>query len=847
MNSDGILMARFARVFGLFLPLCFFVPFLKAQKDTGSAEGDSLHQNEPLISVSGSSLGGSSNEQDVPGLLRASGDIFVQKASYNFRAAGFRLRGYGGRNTRVMLNGMPISHPELGFTVWSWWGGLNDITRYSESRLGIGKNPYDFGSVGGYTNIDMRPSSQRAGTRVSYGSSNRSYRHRLMATHSSGMMENGWAYTVSASGRYSKEGYVPGTFFRGASYFLGLEKKLNEKHSLSFMGFGAPTVEGLSSISVQESYDLAGTNYYNPDWGYQDGKKRNSNIREAHQPILMLDHRWKIDEDTRFTSGVLYQFGKYSSSRLNWYDAKDPRPDYYRYRPSFYKKSDPSRYRSLKEKWKNNVSRRQLNWDRMYMANSKNLYTVENANGSGKPHTGMRSKYIVEDQHSDPQRFGADAQIRTALNQQWTLNGGADLLIYQSRNYQEVEDLLGGDFWVDVNQFAERDFSDPTAKQYDLSDPNGIVKEGEKFGYDYSMHVDRGKGFVQLSYKGDRLEGYLGSKLSHTRIQREGHKRNGLFPESSKGLSKALNFTNYGVKGGVVFKITGRHYLSANGQYGTRAPLARNAFLSPRTRDHVVPGLTDEKLISADLNYRIRYPKLKGRLSVYHTEERNKAWNRSFYHDEVQNFVNYTMTNVDHTYSGVELGLRYKIIPSLQITGAFNKGYYLWSSRPSATITQDNSSELLVKDRKAYLKNYRKGEIPQTVGSIGLKYNAPQHWFVGVDGNYFGDLYMPINPDRRTQAAVDNYVKADPQYQKLTGQEKLEPGYTIDMIGGKSWKVNGQYISLFVTVSNLLNRTDFKRGGYEQLRYDPGNVDRFPSNYDYMYGRTYFAMITYSF
>lgn len=827
--------------------LLLFVGVLSAQNDTTGMKEDSVYQEEPVFNISGESLGESSSEQEIPGLLRASDDIFAQKASYNFRAAGFRIRGYGGRNTSVTLNGMPFSHPELGFAVWSWWGGLNDITRYSESRLGITKNPYDFGSVGGYTNIDMRPSTQREGTKVSYGSSNRSYRHRLMATHSSGMMENGWAYTVSASGRYSKEGYVPGTFFRGGSYFLGLEKKLNDKHSISFMGFGAPTAEGLSSISVQESYDLSGSNYYNPNWGYQNGEKRNASVRKAHQPILMLKHHWDVDENTHFSSGVYYQFGQYSSSRLNWYDAKDPRPDYYRYRPSFYKETDPARHSRLKKKWKNNVGTRQLSWDRMYKANSKNLYTVDNANGSGERHTGNRSKYIVEDQHSDPDRIGVDAQIRTELNEQFTLSGGADLMIYESRNYQEVNDLLGGDYWVDVNQFAERDFSGADAKQFDLDDPNGIVKEGGKFGYDYSMHIDRGKGFAQLAYKGGRLEGFLGAKASHTRIQREGHKRNGLFPNSSGGRSKALNYTNYMLKGGAVFKITGRHYLSANGQFGNRAPLARNAFLSPRTRNDVVPKLGNEQLLSVDVNYRVRYPKLKGRLSFYHTQERNKAWNRSFYHDEVQNFVNYSMTGVDHTYTGVELGLRYKIIPSLSITGAFNKGFYRWSSRPTATITQNNSAELVAQDRTAYLKNYRVGEIPQTVGSIGLKYNAPSHWFVGVDANYFGDLYMPVNPDRRTASAVENYVESDPQYEKMVGQSKLEPGYTIDVIGGKSFKFDEHYISIFITVSNVLNQTNYKRGGYEQLRYDPSDLDAFPPNYSYMYGRTYFAMISYSF
>jgi hypothetical protein len=31
-----------------------------------------------------------------------------------------------------------------------------------------------------------------------------------------------------------------------------------------------------------------------------------------------------------------------------------------------------------------------------------------------------------------------------------------------------VNDLLGGDFWVDVDQFSERDFDDPDVAQNDI-------------------------------------------------------------------------------------------------------------------------------------------------------------------------------------------------------------------------------------------------------------------------------------------------------------------------------------------------------------------------------------------
>ena len=48
---------------------------------------------------------------------------------------------------------------------------------------------------------------------------------------------------------------------------------------------GAPTERGAQQASTQEAYDLVGNNYYNPNWGYQDGKMRNARVRNSHEPI----------------------------------------------------------------------------------------------------------------------------------------------------------------------------------------------------------------------------------------------------------------------------------------------------------------------------------------------------------------------------------------------------------------------------------------------------------------------------------------------------------------------------------------------------------------------------------
>ena len=178
-----------------------------------------------------------------------------------------------------MMNGLTLNDPETGRAIWAYWGGLNDITRYQESKGGITASSYGFGGIGGYSNINARATGLRPGSKVSYAYSNRSYAHRAMLTHSTGMMSNGLAVSVSASKRWADEGYVPGSYYNGGSYFVSIEKKINDKHSLGFVGFGAPTVQGKRSISTQETYDLTGNNFYNSYVGYQNGELRNSRIR----------------------------------------------------------------------------------------------------------------------------------------------------------------------------------------------------------------------------------------------------------------------------------------------------------------------------------------------------------------------------------------------------------------------------------------------------------------------------------------------------------------------------------------------------------------------------------------
>jgi hypothetical protein len=787
--------------------------------------------------------------QDVAGLLQASRDVYTSTAGFSFGVARFRIRGYDAMNTNVLINGVVMNDPEMGRPIWAYWGGLNDVTRNQTMNIGISPEREFFTGIGGFSSINARASMIRPGTRASIAETNRIYRHRVMVTHSTGMMANGWAIAASFSRRWAQEGYVDGTFMDAYSYYLGIEKKINDKHTLGLVVFGSKTYQGLQNPVFQEIYDLVGTNFYNPNWGYQNGEKRNSRVRNVHKPTAILTHYFKPNKNFELTTSAFVNGGRGGTTRLNWYEASDPRPNYYRYLPSYFDEGT-FLHDQATNNWQNDVNTQQVNWHALYDANRNNLYTVENVDGiAGSNFTGARSKYIVEEVRNDHVQFGVNSYFTKYFSPQTVLSGGVNLNKYRSRNYRQVHDLLGGDFWIDIDQFAERDLQDPNLAVNNVDRPNALIKQGDVYGYDYYNHIDRHTAFAQIEHETSKYSFYAAVNYTFTQYFRESNMRNARFFDNSFGESAKSTFHTGGVKAGFTYKISGRQYFSANAALMTRAPLMANVFISPRTRDDILPGITTEKVQSYDLNYVVRYPKFKARATIYHTTIKDQVWMRSFFHEEYRNLVNYFMTGVNLLHQGVEFGAEWKATSTISVTGVFGTGFSIYDSRPIATISRDNSAELLAENRTVYLKNFRIGGMPQTAAGVGMRYNSPKYWFVGFNFNYFDHIYLDPNPDRRTEDAVSPFVDSDPQWKDVVQQERLDPGFTVDIYGGKSWRLKGgkYFINFNASINNLLNNQNFRIGGFEQLRFVPTDLDRFPPMYSYMFGINFFTMLSLSF
>ena len=388
----------------LLIFFCFFCTAVVAQQ---TAKPDSLVSISDTSIVDNStdtiptvSLDENDNSQGSVQTITSSGrglDVFSRAAIFNFNPVRFRIRGYGYDNSVTYMNGAPIEDIIGGTSAFALFSGLGDETRNRYSVLGMHNNAFTFGGVGTSTFIDTRASKQRRQTSISYTRTNSLIKNAVAITYSSGMNKKGWAFTVSGNRRYSDEGYIPGTYYNGWGYFAGVDKKLGKKQLLSFVVFEASSESGGAGHATQESFALAGSHYYNPDWGYQSGKKRDARVNKSNQPTGILSHDFSISKKTTLLTAASYTFGKRSSSRIDWYDAQNPAPDYYSKLPSY--QFGPALMQQVANQFRTDANTSQINWQQLYNVNRGHYDTVNNVDGvAGKTVSGLRSLYILSGQ-----------------------------------------------------------------------------------------------------------------------------------------------------------------------------------------------------------------------------------------------------------------------------------------------------------------------------------------------------------------------------------------------------------------------------------------------------------------
>ena len=762
-----------------------------------------------------------------------------------------------------------------------------------------GSNPsdYTFGGILGTNEINTRASLYRRGNRISVQGANASYDGRMMGTMSSGMRKDGWAYTISASRRFAQEGFYEGTSYNANSYFASIERRISSKNSLNFTSIFANNRRGRTSSNTQEVINLAGDTY-NSAWGWQNGEKRNARIKEVEEPIFILSDYWKLTSKTNLNMNLSYQFGKIGTSLLETQGVDAANPDYYKNLPSYFKSlylnddalsmlqdpaaflpgglgginiynayathSDPSipaNTSYVTNYFGANTAKfltdRQINWERLYAANKS------------RKESGIGSGYVQYENRTDDRQWNANAILSSQLSDNILLNASGTITKVKSHNFKNLLDLMGGDFYSDMDSFGK----DAIQKETNLDNPGRKVIVGDTYGYNYNLYSTKIDLFTQFKFTYKKVDFYLSQAFSRSEYQREGLYRNGYYTTNSKGYSAAIVYDNFGFKGGATYKITGRQFISFNGAYMSKAPNLRNVFANARFNNNVTKGIQNETVSSADVSYIMNSPKLKTRLTAFYSKIQNQTEASFFYGDgvgtddpttstdESNAFVSEILTNLDKRNIGLEFGMEYPITSTLKATLTAAYGEYIYSNNPNVSISQDSKATAsnpypTLDYGQAHIKNYKQSGTPQAAGSFGLEYRDPKFWSISANVNYLANNYVDIAPITRTDRFFVNpnsltgelFPEATQERaDQLLKQEKLKDFSLINLIGGKSWKINQSTFGFTASISNLLDER-YKTGGRESSRnsnYRELNQDvsssspAFGTKYYFGFGRTY--------
>lgn len=838
--------------------LCY-TPLAMAQNDSIGRKGAVM--SETTFTFTEAQLGEDDDMSQNVSIINSNSNIYASEVGYLFSPMRFRYRAFDQKYNDIYINGTPINDLETGQFRYSWVGGLNQQTRNMESAMPFEGNRFSMPGMGGSNNYNFRPASMPAGHRLTLSGANRNYTLRGMYTFNSGLNNKGWAFSANVTYRWASEGYVEGTFYNSLSYFFGVEKVFGDgQHSLSLVTWGNPTERASQGAGTDEMYWLANDRYYNPYWGYQNGKKRNSRVVNDYSPTAMLTWDWTIDHNTKLTTSLLGKYTMYQSTKLNYNNADNPHPNYWKNMPSSYydvwdDTDEANRTPQALEDWNraytfwtSSKANRQINWDRLYYSNNQAAAQ------------GQDAIYYIQAKHNDALTLTLASTLNKQLKKNMLWNVGIMASTNKGMHYQTMEDLLGATTYHNINTYALGTYDRNSDEiQYDLNHRNAIIGEGDRFGYDYNLFVNNAKAWTSFSHDWGILHYTIAGKIGYTSMQRDGKMRNGLAANNSYGKSGVAQFLDGGVKLGTSFNLGRGNTLTVGAGYETRAPQARTAFASPEINNDYVTNLKNEKVFSAEIGYQLQTSWLHANINAYYSYLTDVTDWQNYYFDDINSFSYVSLTNIKKVYSGVEAGLRFKVTSSFDIN--------LIGQISEAKITNNsnvrymNSTSAQYTDEIVYNKDMRDAGTPLTAASLGLSYHKGG-WFIDLNCNYYDRIYLSYSPSYRYASTLDTrqivtgniYDNDGNVLPSAVEQAKGKGGFMVDGSIGRSIYLKRGSLSINLMVTNILNNQNLCTGGYEQSRSDytnSGNIRayRFSKNpmKFYAYGTNGMLNITYRF
>ncbi|WP_075602874.1 TonB-dependent receptor [Saccharicrinis aurantiacus] len=711
--------------------------------------------------------------QEFPEVLKSTPSVYATKGAGGFGDSRVNIRGFNTSNIGVLINGVPVNDMENGKVYFSNWAGLNDVTSVMQVQRGLGASKLAISSVGGTMNILTKSADAQEGGSFYAGMGNDGY----MKTNfnvSTGLMENGWALTLMG-GAVKGDGYINGTSFEGYNYFANITKVINENHRLSFQIFGAPQTHDqrgnmhLISTFENKNENLPFSNTagakFNSEAGIRNGEEYGGGYgyNFYHKPQASLNHFWTINGTTTLSTSVYASVSQGGGRRLR--GDKSSEVDYNR---------TDHKFNSME--WRTGDG--YIDFDKMIEHNKE-------ING--------QSDFIIGNSINSHEWYGLLSTLNTVVDNV-NLTFGLDSRYYRGEHYEQVDDLLGGQYYLDDNSVNR-----PT---------NTALKEGDIYSFHNDMQVVRNGIFGQAEFVMDQWSAFVSAASSYQNIRRIDY----IQYEPGNQVSDWANFVDWSAKAGANYNINDHHNVFINGGYFIRSPFV--SFVFDGYTNDILDETQYEKVMTFEGGYGFQTRTVNVKLGYYRTAWKDQGLRRSI------GDQSFSLLGLNSLHQGVEFEGTYK--PSKNFTIRAMASIGDWKYTDDVRFQQFDDENNLIGEFNAFVKDVSVGNSAQTTAALGVDYRFLNGFNIGVDGNYFGRNFADFDPSTRTgedSKGVDAW--------------QIPDAYLIDMNAGYNFNIASLRARISGRVNNLFDTV------YITDAQDGQNHDWQSSPVYYGFGRTY--------
>ena len=752
-------------------------------------------------------------------------DLYGDHTDFNLPQVAHKRRGLDYRAARTSLSGVDLPY--------RYFSLLRLLGAGEERYAGLAVAPGEWGPAGGVRLFRFPEGEPLQPYLASVRFTDRNYLFgaKVAAAKTLG---DGWSLSAAADARTGRDMHVEGVFTNALTAGLRLAKRFGEGHELALLCIVPPSTRGTRLSSSEEAFSLTGDRLYNPAWGFQDGRVRNSRVRRETIPLAVVTYEVPLSPATSLTAAFGAEAGVSKYSMLDWYDARTPMPDNYRYLPSY------AGDRETELAWRSNDTRyTQVDWDELIRRNRM---------------AAGHAVYALEDRAERLCNLSANALLTTDVDGRLTLRYGVALRRENTRSYRQMRDLLGAEYITDIDRFLVDDDTYSNLLQNDLRHPDRTIREGDRFGYDYTLTARTALIHAQADYRADRFRADLSAELGSGAVSRRGHYEKELFPGAqSYGRSRVMRFTPYAFRALAGWAFTPRCYLEAAVQADARMPEAENLFFQPLYNNRTVDNPVPERTYAAELGWRFAGPVLDLQTTVFAVLTLDGTETRRYYDDMASVYCDMAVTGIGRLSYGIEAAADIRLSYRWRLSLAASAGRYKYARDPVVTVLSDVDNSAVDLRAVSRMGGCETGGAPQLTATAELAWFGSRGWGCRASAGYAGRRYVEPMALRRTDRIAGQGGITREAFEAFTRQERLADAFTLDASLFKSFYFDRSRLTAALMLRNLLGDADTPYGGYESLRVRrirPGDDTLYTphaTRCTYAWPRSFYLTISYRF